>query len=342
MGRVVTGLDMNDISFAILPPHFINDSYLELCNNEMLPYYDEYPSIFKTVIPYLIASIIMHRKWLVETLPAQHPLFKTRFWCQNINEAKYHNSVITGLNRDDSVNMRATGVPPHLVVANQVSEIIKTIDVMKDNFQNILDKLPQIVVDKILDKFVINGTIPVTRQDIIEILRDTLPAYLSNFNPNNNNANTSNNNSNDQEQEAEFQWFTWSNGTMHCVPEDFRFPTRNNTKIMFQLWYKGDISTHIAPYRSIQPFDLANKADKTPLSRAKTLMDKLHNIAISKEWVDSIQEYKALSNSALDKVFDDCFIILCDELGETNYYKLQSDSYTTVSRKLPALNAKNR
>jgi hypothetical protein len=83
-GRAATGLTMTSTEFARLPPHFNASGGSILTVEEwedIVPGFTNYfPSHFRPVIPFLLASLIFHKEWLVETLPAQHPLFNSRVW----------------------------------------------------------------------------------------------------------------------------------------------------------------------------------------------------------------------------------------------------------------------
>ena len=39
-----------------------------------------YPNDFKVVIPFLVASVVYHKDFIVQHLPTSHPLFRSIFW----------------------------------------------------------------------------------------------------------------------------------------------------------------------------------------------------------------------------------------------------------------------
>jgi hypothetical protein len=47
---------------------------------EILPEFGQYPESFRQVVPYLLASIVFHHKWLKDNLHENHPLFVSRVW----------------------------------------------------------------------------------------------------------------------------------------------------------------------------------------------------------------------------------------------------------------------
>jgi hypothetical protein len=71
VGRAASGLPLTDKMFAALPPHFLpaepllKDSMYE----DILPGFKDFPESFKSVLPYLLASLIHHQKFLSDTLP---------------------------------------------------------------------------------------------------------------------------------------------------------------------------------------------------------------------------------------------------------------------------------
>ena len=68
-GRAATGLPLTDVSFANLPPHFLRSEEECLSSEQwgdILPGYSTfYPTTFREVIPYLLASLVYHQTYLV-------------------------------------------------------------------------------------------------------------------------------------------------------------------------------------------------------------------------------------------------------------------------------------
>jgi hypothetical protein len=62
----------------LLPPHFISDlpNVEEL--NEVVPNYQWYPTLFKTAITMLVASVVYHHDYLMTVLDTNHPYRKSR------------------------------------------------------------------------------------------------------------------------------------------------------------------------------------------------------------------------------------------------------------------------
>ncbi|KAH9159544.1 hypothetical protein LEN26_002289, partial [Aphanomyces euteiches] len=83
IGRAATCLDVNDASFASLPPHFAaGEAILTDAEwNYYLPGYGKYfKSSFCVALLFLLASLAYHCEWLQATLPVNHPLRASRVW----------------------------------------------------------------------------------------------------------------------------------------------------------------------------------------------------------------------------------------------------------------------
>ena len=176
VGRAACGLSLTGSKFASLPPHFLPDeaSLNEKLYEEILPGFTDYPSCFKTVTPYLLASLVYHREILVGNLPRDHPIFNSRVWLLGIIEAM-QGKVLAGCGKNSTSQMTATGIPPTLVIANEFEGLRETVitlankvDSMQDrleeqqkvNLSTImgrLDLVPESVSDSIRSNLEING-----------------------------------------------------------------------------------------------------------------------------------------------------------------------------------------
>jgi hypothetical protein len=88
VGRAATGLNVNDTTFGVLPPHFneVDGPVLDLEEwDRILPGYATfYPTEFRAAIPFLLASLVYHCDYLGTTLPRHHPFFLTRVWTEGV------------------------------------------------------------------------------------------------------------------------------------------------------------------------------------------------------------------------------------------------------------------
>lgn len=142
--RAATGLSLTDVTFANLPAHFLTDEN-GISSEEweqILPGYSSfYPQSFREVIPYLLASLVYHRQYLrdLQVSHPRHPLFLQYVWTSGILD-KVKDKVGVGCNRNPTRKMFATGVPPHLVLANRIGDLQRGIDIMREDIISRLEK----------------------------------------------------------------------------------------------------------------------------------------------------------------------------------------------------------
>ena len=179
VGRAVSGLPINSVKFAELAPHFGKDDMkiLECIGwNKIFSNYDSYPIGFKNIIPYLVASIIFHQKFLKERLHFKHPLFS----CSIFNRTheidgikitiaeKFKGKILTGINFCNDTGMTASGIPPHVLHAFGLNELKYHINYLKEineshfgktsnYFNNLLSRISNDVANIIKSNFIIVG-----------------------------------------------------------------------------------------------------------------------------------------------------------------------------------------
>ena len=134
-------MDVNDVAFGDLPPHF---STLSLTQNEwesILPGYTHfYPSCFRRAVPYLLASIVYHSEWLKSIVAKDHPFFRCLLWTSRIVPTLV-SQVQSGNLTNASTNMRATGVPPHVVLSSRMSNMESTLTSLNETVSEFVPKM---------------------------------------------------------------------------------------------------------------------------------------------------------------------------------------------------------
>lgn len=236
-GRAASGLPLTDVSFANLPPHFISSDILTTVEwEELLPGYSTfYPSNFREVIPYLLASLVYHKQYLLE-LQAKNPrhsLFTHRVWTSGTLDL-LKDMVVAGCNINTTTKMTATGIPPHLILANRMVGMQKDMELLREEIIIELDGLPNALKACMLENFQINGVIPITRQDMQEMMKSSIEDLKISFDnalkalqqPNGGlNAVSREIVANSSAIVERRQYTTWLwNGRFHPVPQNFEFP----------------------------------------------------------------------------------------------------------------------
>lgn len=141
-----------------------------------------------------------------------------------------------GCNRNPVSKMTATGIPPHLVIANRIVDLQKDMESMKDQIIGKLEQLPEALKQSMLENFQIDGTVPITRHEMHEMmktsiddLKNTIETSLRNLSVRDNSASSvpviaGVTDEIDRERGiASYTSWTW-NGLIHPVPENFEFP----------------------------------------------------------------------------------------------------------------------
>ena len=238
VGRCAAGLDVTNCNFSVLPPHFdISDGpVLSLEEwNVLLPGYSTfYPDEFRTVIPFLLASIVYHKNFLNENLSSNHPLKLSRLWTSGTID-KLSSKVIIGQDRNQISRMSATGIPPHIALSNRIvalesnlSDLDGNIQKLFENVFNRLSEVPISVCREILERIQVNGAMPITHEEINRImsnLREDIrnDIQIAYRNDHSNLFTQTESSEGNIGPAAQFQFWTWG-GRLHMIPESFAFP----------------------------------------------------------------------------------------------------------------------
>lgn len=230
-GRAATGLPITDPEFADLPAHFDLSAgeVLSVAQwEDILPGYSSfYPQSFRQVLPFLLASLSYHRQFLIDNLPATHPLFLTRLWTSGVL-AVLSSKVYYGTGHHPVTRMRATGIPPHILLANEFVALRVEVREMKDALIRKLEEIPEHVKLSMLENFRIDGTVPITVpqvQSMMAELQATLMIAIAEQGERNRAVLIQNNAAaaSTPPSTTGFVPFHW-NDMFHVVPSTFRFP----------------------------------------------------------------------------------------------------------------------
>jgi hypothetical protein len=155
-GRLLCGLDPTDQKFATLPPHFEDDVL------ESIPLFSYFTGVaglgnaMKSVLPYLLASVIYHEKFLRDNLPADHRLWSSTLFTSGGNERLRGKAKIAEFHSADR-KMRASGVPAHLMLMKTMREEMLDIKTsLEEKLREMLrkqDAQPAQLAEHILGRF---------------------------------------------------------------------------------------------------------------------------------------------------------------------------------------------
>jgi hypothetical protein len=289
-GRVLSGLSFNDSTFASLPPHFNQEGTNLIQWDTILPLYSMLPDTFKQALPYLLASICYHEEWLRTVLRSNHPLFFTALFASGtINTLKPH--VLAGCNRCLATGLHATGIPPHLVLSNELLGMASHTKSLKEELLLKCKELPTDLTNVLLSKFTINGAIPLTLEEVKNLLSSAVaelrtqiqethpqipqPVSHSHVDPN---------------LDPRFHVWTWGE-QLHMVPEGWIFP-HCNVLDMWKLWFFGHEAAHIRPLRFLKKNDLIpkNNSQITLWSKTGGVMKAISGVMVEMNLVPRLQD----------------------------------------------------
>ena len=381
VGRGAAGLPINSRKFSVLPPHF-SQAGLEKGRRigwgNLIPDYDEFPPSFQQVVIFFLASIIYHHDFLRDNIDSQHPLFSKRLFTRSIvlDEVRYangyealHDTVLTGYDRCPDCGMTATGIPTHILLANQIEELRTEIQSQKQQIQHLQEKqqeslqryqddllkeirgLPDALRENLLENFNIEGASPLNMRDIRRIIEDNNAVMLQEISEKieSLSALVKSGSSNVagaavQTQECqlsspsaapEFISFQWG-GKYRMVPADFVFPDVS-VKTMWDLWFFGNSGKQIRPYKKLSEFldDLRTKLDKVNYSRAKKVMGMLESVVKEQGLLpDSVSCISGLSLAAADNVFERALQeVLCELYPQGRCKRGHEVMYATLANR---------
>ena len=130
--------------------------------------------------------------------------------------------------------MFATGVPPHLVIAHSVVGVQKELDGLRIEVMAKLDNLPEALKQSMLQNFQVDGTVPITHVQVVDMMTDLKlsleTSFVSAIRRDRESVSyapilTPAEGGSDGILNSHGNYRTWSwKGRLHPVPQDSRFP----------------------------------------------------------------------------------------------------------------------
>lgn len=101
IGRTLSQLPAGELAFNMRAPHFLKHQIDAIEWSELLPHYNTLPPNFKNVVPFLVGSIVYHEQWLRDTLPSDHPIFRSRLFTLHSQQIRLLKPLVHGGNIDN-------------------------------------------------------------------------------------------------------------------------------------------------------------------------------------------------------------------------------------------------
>ena len=313
VGRSVAGLPINSEGFAILPPHFPPEVLDSLSVEDwtiILPDYNEFPNGFKSTLPFLLASVVHHDRYLRSTLSPDGALFRSSLYAQGYLN-RLSGTTLTGHGECPRANLIATGVPSHVLqaqrllgVQDSVSQANRGIRLLKKRSrrERSISREIRSTLRRIEESLYVNRY-PAATDGVNNGLERLIEQILENQNRLFNELAELRDRGVGQvveqavqfanEEPAEvmhpipelervpnrnFPMYTWG-GKMHLVPERFTFPV-TNIYSLWSAWYFGDEIARVSPLRLLHSHEFVSTKDKTNLCRARRVFNELEDIAV--------------------------------------------------------------
>ena len=223
---------------------------------------------------------------------------------------------MAGRNRCPLTGMQATGIPPHLVMSNELTDVARQTEITREALLNKCKELPAELASVMLSRFSINGAIPVTIDDIKVLLnsavnqmrsewRDALPTTAAAVS-------SSSNQLTDVDADPRFQLWLWK-GRMHMVPETWKFP-KTDVKAVWNLWHYGHIEEKIRPLRHLKKADLQGSAQITLWSKANGVMGVIAATMVEMKAVETVEAVTKLSANESASAYDAAIVQLMEKV----------------------------
>jgi hypothetical protein len=312
-GRVLSGLPFNDPAFASLPPHFDQEGLRLISWDSILPLHSRLPHTFKQALPYLLASICYHEEWLRSTLPPHHPLFSTHLFASGTVQSLQRH-ILAGCNRCPVSGMMATGIPPHLVMSNGLTDVVKQTQLLKEELLSRCAELPAELTNTMLSKFSINGAIPLTVDDMRAMLNSVVAQMRAELREVHAvemlaSASTA---PIDPSVDPRFQLWSWG-GRLHMVPQGWVYPS-TNIKDTWNLWHFGHLADKIRPLRCLKKFDLVGAAQITLWAKTSGVMKAISQVIFDMKLVEAVEDVLKLAAADSSAFFDRAIVQLMEQV----------------------------
>jgi hypothetical protein len=262
----------------------------------------------------LLASICYHEQWLRSNLPAHHALFSTYLFASDAVD-RLKPCVIAGRSHCTLTRMSATGIPPHLTMTNELTNVVAQTQILRERILSKCTELPSALVDVMLSKFSINGAIPVTMDNLEALLNDRfnqIKVDIRNALPPSPPTPTSALHITDWNLDPRFHLWTWGE-KLRMVPQGWKLPS-TDVKSTWNLWYFGHVHDKIRPLRHLKKADLAKGPQITQLSKANGAMKAIAQVMVDMKLAESIEEVTKLSAEESSAAFDRAIVELMERV----------------------------
>ena len=167
-----------------------------------------------------------------------------------------------------------------------------------------------------LNKFSINGAIPVTMENLEALLNDRFNQMKVDIRtalpPNTPTPTSALHNITDCNLDPRFHLWAWGE-QLHMVPQGWKL-SFTDVKSTWNLWYFGHVHDKIRPLRHLKKADLAKGSQITQWSKANGVMKAIAQVMVDMKLVESIEEVTKLSAVESSAAFDRAIVELMERV----------------------------
>ena len=287
LGRVVCGLDVNDVSFAVSPPYFecdgdVKAKILTLLKDFTVGGHGIGGEIFQ-MLYFCFASLCYHFEFLVKRLSKRNKLQASPFFTHIPLYAREAATVRMPWNKTANTPV-FTGMPPHVSILTQIEELKIA---LKTSTEAILNGVKEdldgrrLGTESYFAKEEIVAEIKSMRADMTERMNhiarssssfalqapyDVQPEIAVGGFEEDEPAVTLRDQTGHR-----FQYFV-SAGGIRRLPEDFLFPKMTMVTCMTS-WFSGNESMRTVPYKLLKATEIVCKKERYKLAQMKILMN---------------------------------------------------------------------
>lgn len=297
VGRTLSGLPLQSVKFATLPPHFVYseewpkervDALMFRCFPDALVNRQG----FYPVLQMCFASAVYHSEWLMDNVCADSVIRNLCVFTHNIGRCLMASGVVrSGLQSDCMV---ATGLPSNVRFFGEFAEIKESlkelnlvkedlaacvVDAVKKGVEEHSLEIEQMTPARVLSQA--NQYSERTYDRMISLFENLARSLGVAFDPNSPSERASIGEA-DSQPEDSWAFFTWRGKSDQLVPEDWQPPLQTNWPRGAELWYLGIPSERIRPLRDMKGNDMPTEAARrrlgdfrTAFHRVEEFMDKI-------------------------------------------------------------------
>ena len=285
LGRILTGLDALSPSFAVTPPFFDAKSDEEKKKvdefiKSRIPNAEKISNNLFGVVRYCFASLCYHYSFLTNILQPTSRIRTSAIFMNIPQDIMEMAKVFTykQVNEGDaSCAPRLTGIPPHVVVINNLNEVNGHVSQCS---MDVVKELKQELEDRFVggEKFQVN----VMLNQVQQIQHDMQEMLANMKNGGAANGGVRNGSSNEDSVEVgeglnRRRMYFWG-GKFHSVPQGFEVP-KMTLGSFITCWYCGCKRDNIPPLRFIQSHDLDKKNGKVLISQWRKMIQYVNKAA---------------------------------------------------------------